>query len=339
MKHVCFQGILAALLAFVFAVAPLHAEEIERRSVMRGTRYETPYYIKTGAQSGPTIMVIGGLHGDEAAGYLAARKIANWKVTRGRLVVMPDAHREAIRRNTRGYPGNMNNMFPGKANGSDMERLAYEIWKVIENVRPDLLLTLHESRDFHARNPARYGQTFCFDFQELVPSMTRVLRRANANISPRLHKFLIFVDPYPNCPTYNAWSRLKVPATSIETSRTLPLKTRVRYQLTATQAFLDEWKLGYQQNDAPRLATTVEMLPIPKVKPETMRPVSMRTIAVATPSNLEAASPTVISVASTPKSKNTASNLALLVTLAGTGAYLGFIGWRIGQSKDKTARK
>jgi predicted deacylase len=35
-----------------------------------GTRYQTPFFIKTGPQSGPTVVVVGGLHGDETAAIL-----------------------------------------------------------------------------------------------------------------------------------------------------------------------------------------------------------------------------------------------------------------------------
>lgn len=248
--------VLCISLATLFQIAfSCQGEEIQRGVVMAGTRYETPYFIKKGAVPGPTVVVIGGVHGDEPAGYLAARRLVRWKIERGTLVIMPDAHREAIRRNERGYPGNMNRMFPGKANGDDMQRLAYEIWQVIREARPDLLLTLHESRDFHADNPSRYGQTFCFDFNELKPYMNRALRRVNADIETRKHKFLIFVDPFPTCPTYQTWSKLNTPATSIETSKTLPLKTRMKYQLMAVQAFFDEAGLEYTQDDVAPLSS------------------------------------------------------------------------------------
>ena len=85
---------------------------------MSGTRYQTPYFVKTGKESGPTIVVIGGLHGDEKAGYLAARELKKWTITRGKLVLLPDAHIEAIRRDVRAYPRNMNRLFPGQKNGN-----------------------------------------------------------------------------------------------------------------------------------------------------------------------------------------------------------------------------
>ena len=223
---------------------------------MTGTRYEAAFYTRSSGVAGPTIVIIGGVHGNEPAGYLAARKIANWRCLSGTLAVMPDAHREAIRRKVRGYPANMNAMFPGKPDGSDMQRLAYEIWQeVIVASGPDLLLTLHESLDFHARDTHRHGQTLTYDFEGLTPLMDSARARVNADIEAPLHKFLDFCKAFPTCPTYQAYSQLGTPATSIETSRTLALDTRIRYQLMMVMGFLDEFGMDYEQRDVPYLST------------------------------------------------------------------------------------
>lgn len=233
------------LICVLLMVATARAETLQTGNLMAGTRYQTPFFIKTGAQSGPTIFVIGGLHGDEKAGYLAARELKKWMVTRGKLVLVPDAHIEAIRRGVRAYPRNMNRLFPGKKEGDAMEKLAFEIWQLIVKSKPDLVLTLHESRGFHADEPARYGQTFTYDFAELSPRFEQVAARVNTEIAPRKHRFLQFVAPFPTCPTFVTWKYLRVPATSIETARTLPLKTRIGYQLAALRGFFDEFGLGY----------------------------------------------------------------------------------------------
>ena len=228
-------------------VSIARAEVLQTGVLMAKTRYQTPYYVKTGAQSGPTVVVVGGLHGDEPAGYLAARELRKWTVTRGKLVLVPDAHIEAIRRKVRAYPRNMNRLFPGKRDGDAMERLAFEIWELIKKSKPDLVLTLHESRGFHADDPRRYGQTFTYDFAELKPRFERVAARVNFQIKPRKHRFLQFVDPFPTCPTFLTWKWLKVPATSIETAKPLPLALRVGYQLAALRGFFVEWGLECEE--------------------------------------------------------------------------------------------
>ena len=244
---------------------PVFTGSLRTGVLMAGTPCATRYWVRDSGVPGPVIVLLGGCHGDEPAGYLAADKIARWKITRGTLWVLPRAHTMAIARNQRGYPDNMNNMFIGNPQGTNMERLAAAIWGLIVEAKPDLLLSLHESRDFHARVPQRYGQTLTYDFHALDASFQPALARVNADIKPPLHQFSTFVKPFPHCPTYNAWERLQVPGTAIETSKTLPLATRVHYQLMMVMGFFDEWGLGYEQGDAQRLSTA-------KRPPRTLQP-------------------------------------------------------------------
>ncbi len=223
------------------------AETLHSGVLMAGTRYQTPYFVKTGEEAGPTIVVIGGLHGDEPAGYLAARELRKWNVARGKLVLLPDANRVAIEAKRRFVGRNMNRLFPGKKNGDAIEKLAFEIWELVKQSKPDLVLTLHESRGFHADDPKRYGQTFTYDFPELTPRFERVAARVNAGISPPKHQFLQFVDAFPTCPTYVSWRYLKAPATSIETAKPLPLSVRIGYQLAGLRGFFAEFGLKWQE--------------------------------------------------------------------------------------------
>lgn len=214
---------------------------------MAGTSAQTPYFVKSGEEKGPTIVVIGGLHGDEPAGYLAARELKKWTITRGQLVLVPDANALAIKRNARFVGRNMNRLFPGQPKGDAMQRLAAQIWDLIKRSKPDLVLTLHESRGFHSVEPSRYGQTFTYDFPVLSPRFGKVLARVNAGLTVPKHRFSLFVAPFPTCPTYVTTKYLRVPATSIETAKPLPLATRVSYQLAALRAFFDEFGLGYEE--------------------------------------------------------------------------------------------
>lgn len=232
-----------ALGAVLLCCLSARGETMKSGVLMSGTRYQTPYFIKQGDKSGPTVVVVGGVHGDEVAGYQAALLLKSWHVEEGTLVLVPQAHIEAIRRGVRAYPRNMNRLFPGKANGDAMEKLAFEIWSLIKSSRPQLLLTLHESRGFYVQDHARYGQTFTFDFEELRPQFAKVADTVNESIAVPLNKFQVKVEAFETCPTYCAWKWLHVPATSIETARTLPLALRVEMQLKACGAFFDSYGL------------------------------------------------------------------------------------------------
>ena len=61
-------------------------------SIAVGTEWETPYYrIETG-KPGPTVMIVGGVHGNEPGGWQAAEQIASWELSRGSLLVVPRAN-------------------------------------------------------------------------------------------------------------------------------------------------------------------------------------------------------------------------------------------------------
>lgn len=231
------------------------AEDTSRGLILPDSPCETPYWVKVGAEAGPTLLVMGGMHGDEPAGYLAAEQLLTWDIKRGTLVVVPRAHRLAIEKGERGYPGNMNAMFPGDASGDLMHRLAAALWELVKLTKPDLFLTLHESVGFHRDDPERFGQTLTYDFDRFTPLMQSVLDRVNPDLPEAREQFLLFVKPYRTCPTYCAGKWLNLPATSIETCRQLPVETRVRHQLLMVMGFMDHLGMDYLPTGLPRLST------------------------------------------------------------------------------------
>ena len=80
--------------------------------------------------TGPTALVIGGVHGDEPEGQIAAlnlaRELQPEHVT-GRVIVIPCASPEASRAYTRLWPSgaNLNRSFPGSPTGPADEQLAH----------------------------------------------------------------------------------------------------------------------------------------------------------------------------------------------------------------------
>ena len=235
--------LFSLIAVFGLSLSSARAQTQKAGVLMAGTRYQTPFYVHSGESPGPTIVVIGGVHGDETAGYLAARQLVNWKVRRGTLVVVPDANVPAIKANQRFVERNMNALFPGKADGDGNQRLAYALWQLIKNSKPDLLLTLHESRGFYREDRARYGQTFTFDFPKYADRFERVAGATNSEIDVSREQFSLKIEAFPTCPTFCATKYLAIPATSIETARPLPLKRRVELQLSALRAFFEEWDL------------------------------------------------------------------------------------------------
>ena len=80
--------------------------------------------------AGPTALVIGGVHGDEPEGQIAALNLARElqpEQVSGRVIVIPCASPEASRAYTRLWPSgaNLNRSFPGSPTGPADEQLAH----------------------------------------------------------------------------------------------------------------------------------------------------------------------------------------------------------------------
>lgn len=72
-------------------------------SVLLGTRGDTEILDFVGADSGGTVLILGGTHCDEPASYLAAYLLVeNLQIERGRVLVIPRANRSAISHTTPG---------------------------------------------------------------------------------------------------------------------------------------------------------------------------------------------------------------------------------------------
>ncbi|MEA3366717.1 MAG: hypothetical protein U9R68_01235, partial [Planctomycetota bacterium] len=74
---------LIALLAVLLAAMPVWAAApasptTASGTLAEGTRWATPYYSRQADAPGPTVLVVGGIHGNEPAGALAAGQIRHW---------------------------------------------------------------------------------------------------------------------------------------------------------------------------------------------------------------------------------------------------------------------
>jgi len=98
--------------------------------------------------TGPTALLTGANHGDEYEGPVAlfdlARKLAAEEVT-GRVIILPAMNYPAFRAGTRTSPidkGNMNRIFPGRADGTVTEKIADYIQRYLLPIA-DLVLDIH----------------------------------------------------------------------------------------------------------------------------------------------------------------------------------------------------
>ncbi|XVH33493.1 succinylglutamate desuccinylase/aspartoacylase family protein (plasmid) [Haloferacaceae archaeon DSL9] len=137
-------GFAAALSVGTVGVKNAAAHEIEWYAIRDGTRDRTTVYVTEANRSGPTVFVIGGQHGDEPSGWMAANEIAQWQLESGKLVVVPEANPVAIRDRT--YTTDEGNLNRQWTIGSDPATpLSRAIWGVVEDHDPDVFFDLHSS--------------------------------------------------------------------------------------------------------------------------------------------------------------------------------------------------
>ncbi|MDG2291322.1 MAG: hypothetical protein P8L37_01590, partial [Phycisphaerales bacterium] len=79
-------------LGIVWSWSAVQAELIDQGVIGAGTPFETRWYSHDSEQDGPTVLIIGGMHGNEPSGHRAARQIATWSVKSGTLIVLPAAN-------------------------------------------------------------------------------------------------------------------------------------------------------------------------------------------------------------------------------------------------------
>lgn len=180
----------AMMLAFSLLAAPLAASPgdfvIAGHSVAPGTRADLridvpagsdpatfiPLSVIHGAHEGPVLALAAGVHGFEFASILAADRLAarlDPARIRGTVVIIRVA-------NVNGFEGrspnvnpvdgkNLNRVFPGKADGSQTERIAHAIASQVV-ARADFLMDLHsgDGAEFLEAFVGAYGGPLAHDF-------------------------------------------------------------------------------------------------------------------------------------------------------------------------------
>ena len=100
-------------------------------------------------QPGPSVFVVGGVHGDELIGTAAMHALDEYlqdHLICGSVTMIPCANPDGAVRRVRHVPGDrrdLNRAFPGDHGGSASAQLASLIWSEVESKRPDVLLDLH----------------------------------------------------------------------------------------------------------------------------------------------------------------------------------------------------
>lgn len=193
---------------------------------------------------GPTALIVGGIHGDERAGIVAAHEISEWNPDYGRIIVIPEANPQAIEQNTRvNDRGDLNRKFI--YNRKPTSALSQSIWSAVKKLSPDVLFTLQESRGIMGSTPSGVGQmVFHAPSKSARDGATMGVRRANAQIGSQRLKFGMDTISGPAVKpngllSEKATYEANIPSFIVETYENLDMGARVQFQTTITRGILD----------------------------------------------------------------------------------------------------
>lgn len=221
-------------------------------------------------QPGPTVLVIGGIQGDEPGGFHAASLlVTDYKTIKGELWVVPNLNFASIIERSRGLNGDMNRKFHQVSVDDPDYEAVQRIKALIQDPKVDFIFNLHDGSGFyrpqHVDNdfsPRRWGQSIIID-QERVASprygdleqlSTRVAETVNHQLLQPEHRYHLHNtftrqgdEEMAKTLTYFAINQGK-PAVGIEASKSLNTEQRVYYHLQVVEAFLEQLGVGVERD-------------------------------------------------------------------------------------------
>lgn len=222
------------------------------------------------AEPGPTMLVIGGIQGDEPGGFTAASLlVTNYQIQRGNLWVVPNLNFESILKRSRGVYGDMNRKFKNIAEDDPEYQLVNKIKKIILHEKVDLVLNLHDGSGFYRdeyidkwHNPGRWGQSIIIDQEKIaVPKYGNLQEMANSvaqyiNSKIELHNNRFTVKntntragdkEMEKTLTYFAINH-QTPAFGIEASKNFLTHERAYFHLLAVEGYMSALGISFQRD-------------------------------------------------------------------------------------------
>jgi len=221
-------------------------------------------------RSGNTLLVIGGIQGDEPGGFNAAALLATeYKIKKGSVWVVPNLNFISIIERSRGVYGDLNRKF-AKIGRSDPEFDTISKAKtIILDDQVDLVLNLHDGSGFYrptyvdrTHNPHRWGQSIIIDqeqieavqFGELGEIAKQVTAVVNGHLFSEEHVYHVKNTwtklgdtEMAKTLTYYAVKNLK-PAFGVEVSKNFPTHKRAYYHLKVLETYMDLLGIEYERS-------------------------------------------------------------------------------------------
>lgn len=223
-----------------------------------------------GALPGPTLLVVGGIQGDEPGGFNAAALLTTrYRIEQGNLWVVPNLNFSSIIKRSRGLYGDFNRKFSDLPKNDPEYHQVARIKSIISDPQVDLVFNLHDGSGFYhpeyidqQRNPQRWGQSCIIDQSDLpgvrygnLEQLSRTtIERVNARTSETSHQFQLkntntrwTETDMRQSLTFYAVDQNK-PAFGIEASKNFPTHIRTYYHLLALEAYMEQVGMRFTRN-------------------------------------------------------------------------------------------
>jgi hypothetical protein len=227
---------------------------------------------KEGNEKGNTLLIIGGIHGDEPGGYFAPAFLEQYyEIKSGNVWVIPDLNADSIMANNRGLYNDMNRKFSSIEESDPDFDTVTKIKEIILDKKVDLILNLHDGYGFYRNkyenaifNPNAWGQATIID-QEKINGLDKFgnLDEIASQVNDSLNKDNLFKD-YHSFGVKNTETKFKdeqmqlsltffavthnKPAFAIETSKNITdLTHKVIYQLKSIEEFMNIMHIKFER--------------------------------------------------------------------------------------------
>lgn len=217
-------------------------------------------FIKKGQQDNNTLLIVGGIQGDEPGAFMAASLIStHYKITKGSVWVVPNLNFYSIIKRSRGPYGDMNRKFAYISLDDPDFNAIKRIKKYITSPEVKVVLNLHDGSGFYRKDykdwtfsPDRWGQSSIIDqsslnidhYGNLEDISKEVCEHVNSNLlrnrdlyHVKNTKTRMGDKEMEKSLTYFAINNGKA-AFGNEASKSLPLHERTYYHLVALEKYM-----------------------------------------------------------------------------------------------------
>ncbi len=225
---------------------------------------------KMGNGRGPTLLVVGGIQGDEPGGFSAASLLlSHYTIQAGSVWVVPDLNYASILERNRGIFGDMNRKFAA-LDATDPEYSKVTLLKsVLQDEEIDLVLNLHDGSGFYRptwenalQNPNRWGQSVIIDQEELPGTQFSALGRMAGRVEADVNNALLAPEHRYHTRNTNTRTGDKEmekslsyfavcngkPAFGIEASKEFTTEYRSYYHVLAIESFMRQMGIRFTRN-------------------------------------------------------------------------------------------